>query len=172
MHMDASVFPDPFEFKPERWLGEYDPKMDRSFVPFTKGSRSCLGIKYVFRNFRPCSPSFTKSCWQIESDSTRTVSPGRRCISLRQHCLDQMVPGWHSTKRKSLILRLCGIISWDSRRQGQGVSGLWFCKGLWLLYLVPTLNHLHAFPRGVVYLLLLIGTSETEIRNHVIQKTS
>ncbi|KAK8080610.1 hypothetical protein PG997_008428 [Apiospora hydei] len=43
MHTDASVFPDPMQFKPERWVGEYDPKMDRNFVPFTKGSRSCLG---------------------------------------------------------------------------------------------------------------------------------
>jgi len=48
MHTDASVFPDPLTFKPERWVGKYNPKMDKHFVPFTKGSRSCLGIKYVF----------------------------------------------------------------------------------------------------------------------------
>ncbi|KAK8052037.1 hypothetical protein PG993_003422 [Apiospora rasikravindrae] len=48
MHTDASVFPDPMRFKPERWVGEYDPKMDRNFVPFTKGSRSCLGINLAW----------------------------------------------------------------------------------------------------------------------------
>lgn len=47
MHNDAAVFPAPEKFKPERWIGNYDPQMDRNFVPFTKGSRSCLGIKYV-----------------------------------------------------------------------------------------------------------------------------
>lgn len=45
MHFDPNVFPDPDSFKPDRWLGQYNPQMDRNFVPFTKGSRSCLGIK-------------------------------------------------------------------------------------------------------------------------------
>ena len=45
MHTDPQVFPEPFNFIPERWLGDYDALMDRNFVPFTKGSRNCLGIK-------------------------------------------------------------------------------------------------------------------------------
>ncbi|GJC85386.1 cytochrome P450 monooxygenase sdnH [Colletotrichum liriopes] len=45
MHFDPNVFPEPEAFKPERWVGQYDRYMDRNFVPFTKGSRSCLGIK-------------------------------------------------------------------------------------------------------------------------------
>ncbi|KAI1419592.1 cytochrome P450 [Xylaria sp. FL1777] len=64
MHTDASVFPDPLVFKPERWVGEYDPRMDRNFVPFTKGSRSCLGINLAWAEmyiatatlFRPNGP--------------------------------------------------------------------------------------------------------------------
>jgi cytochrome P450 len=47
MHTDPEVYLAPFEFQPERWLGEIDPKMDRNYVPFTKGSRNCLGIKQV-----------------------------------------------------------------------------------------------------------------------------
>lgn len=45
MHTDPEVYPEPFKFIPERWLGDYDPKMNRNWVPFTRGSRNCLGIK-------------------------------------------------------------------------------------------------------------------------------
>lgn len=46
MHTDASVFDQPFEFRPERWLdGRETPQMQRCYVPFTKGSRVCLGQK-------------------------------------------------------------------------------------------------------------------------------
>ncbi|KAF2868355.1 cytochrome P450 [Massariosphaeria phaeospora] len=52
---DASYFPDPYEFRPERWLPTNDntPESDsekdarvlmrRSFVPFSIGDRSCAG---------------------------------------------------------------------------------------------------------------------------------
>ncbi|KAF2451312.1 cytochrome protein [Karstenula rhodostoma CBS 690.94] len=43
MHYDPHVFPDPFTFRPERWLGDIDPRMHRSFVPWGKGSRDCPG---------------------------------------------------------------------------------------------------------------------------------
>ncbi|KAL8975296.1 MAG: hypothetical protein Q9197_000464 [Variospora fuerteventurae] len=45
MHTDPAVFPEPRKFIPERWLGDYDPKMNRNFVAFGRGSRSCLGMK-------------------------------------------------------------------------------------------------------------------------------
>lgn len=45
MYTDPEVYPEPFKFIPERWLGNYDPKMNRNWVPFTRGSRNCLGIK-------------------------------------------------------------------------------------------------------------------------------
>jgi cytochrome P450 len=45
MHLDPEVYPEPHKFLPERWLGKYNPLMDRNFVPFSKGSRDCLGKK-------------------------------------------------------------------------------------------------------------------------------
>lgn len=47
MHMDPEVFPEPHEFIPDRWLGNYDARMNRNYVPFVRGSRNCLGAKYV-----------------------------------------------------------------------------------------------------------------------------
>lgn len=48
-HRDPDVFQNPDEFLPERWLGEVTPEMKRNYVPFSKGSRRCLGTKYVKR---------------------------------------------------------------------------------------------------------------------------
>jgi len=45
MHTDPEVFPEPFKFIPERWLGDYNPWMNRNFVPLSKGTRNCLGLK-------------------------------------------------------------------------------------------------------------------------------
>lgn len=40
--MNETIFPSPREFRPERWIE--DPGLERSFVPFSRGSRQCLGI--------------------------------------------------------------------------------------------------------------------------------
>ncbi|GAW24070.1 hypothetical protein ANO14919_136500 [Xylariales sp. No.14919] len=45
MHIDPEVFPDPFVFNPDRWLGKnYDARMDRNLNPFLQGSRICIGM--------------------------------------------------------------------------------------------------------------------------------
>lgn len=44
MHMDPDVYPEPQKFIPDRWLGDYNPKMNRNLVAFSRGSRNCLGM--------------------------------------------------------------------------------------------------------------------------------
>ena len=47
-HHDESVFPDSHSFVPERWLdekGQHRKQLDRALLAFSKGSRSCVGIK-------------------------------------------------------------------------------------------------------------------------------
>jgi cytochrome P450 len=46
-HSDPSVYPSPDKFIPERWMGDVDPRMYKNYVPFCRGSRNCLGMKYV-----------------------------------------------------------------------------------------------------------------------------
>ncbi|KAK2766809.1 hypothetical protein FQN54_006123 [Arachnomyces sp. PD_36] len=49
VHMDEEIFPEPREFKPERWIKAQEDgfRLDRYLVSFSKGSRQCVGIKYV-----------------------------------------------------------------------------------------------------------------------------
>lgn len=45
MHKDASVFVDPARFNPDRWLAPNSRALEKFLVPFSRGSRACLGIK-------------------------------------------------------------------------------------------------------------------------------
>lgn len=41
---DEEVYPDPFEFHPERWLAGNTELQERYFIVFNAGTRSCLGL--------------------------------------------------------------------------------------------------------------------------------
>lgn len=58
--VDPSKFPDPQTFDPERWTraAAKGERLDRYLVNFSKGSRICLGMKYV-----DSSPTFLTSSW-------------------------------------------------------------------------------------------------------------
>lgn len=48
IHENPTIFPEPFQFRPERWLEKRPdgaPPLDKYLVTFTKGSRMCIGIK-------------------------------------------------------------------------------------------------------------------------------
>ncbi|KAL1970158.1 hypothetical protein VTN77DRAFT_6563 [Rasamsonia byssochlamydoides] len=50
VHMDPAVFPDPLEFKPDRWIEAQEKgiRLDRYLVAFSKGSRQCVGINLAY----------------------------------------------------------------------------------------------------------------------------
>ncbi|KAF8901812.1 cytochrome P450 [Mucidula mucida] len=41
---NPNIFPDPLEFRPERWIGADAQKLDKYLIVFSKGPRSCLGM--------------------------------------------------------------------------------------------------------------------------------
>ena len=49
VHENPDIFPEPRQFKPERWLqGNSNGRLDRYLVPFSKGTRACLGINLAY----------------------------------------------------------------------------------------------------------------------------
>lgn len=40
-HMNGTVFKDPYEFDPERWIDH--PEISRAFMGFSRGTRGCVG---------------------------------------------------------------------------------------------------------------------------------
>lgn len=62
IHENEDIFPEPYIFKPERWLGSDQQRLQKYLTPFSRGTRSCLGINlawaeqyltiaHVFRRF-------------------------------------------------------------------------------------------------------------------------
>ncbi|KAL9597628.1 MAG: hypothetical protein Q9219_005011 [cf. Caloplaca sp. 3 TL-2023] len=46
MHQDESIFPEPKRFMPERWVEKEErQRLEKYLVPFSRGSRQCVGIK-------------------------------------------------------------------------------------------------------------------------------
>jgi hypothetical protein len=45
--MSEQYFVDAKSFKPERWLGPDSAELEKRLVSFSRGSRSCLGVKYA-----------------------------------------------------------------------------------------------------------------------------
>ncbi|MCJ1268562.1 hypothetical protein MMC22_008450 [Lobaria immixta] len=47
LQTDPNIFPEPNEFRPERWLD--NPRLDRYLLTFSKGTRICLGINLAYQ---------------------------------------------------------------------------------------------------------------------------
>ncbi|KAI6351153.1 hypothetical protein MCOR25_010105 [Pyricularia grisea] len=78
-HTDPTIFAEPHEFRPERWLeGQVTPAMKQAYVPFSKGSRACLGSNLAYAEllmltaalFQPGAPPLV--LWET---SARDVDP-------------------------------------------------------------------------------------------------
>lgn len=48
IHTDENIYPDPQRFNPDRWMGPDAEKPRKAFAPFSKGTRNCLGMQWVY----------------------------------------------------------------------------------------------------------------------------
>lgn len=87
IHLNPTIFPDPHEFRPERWL--LNPRLSRYLVSFSKGSRQCLGMNLAYAEIYLCLANLfysfpnmklhetTKKDVEIQADNYITKASGR-----------------------------------------------------------------------------------------------
>jgi len=44
---NENIFPNPTAFIPERWIDTGDQDLEKWLIPFSKGRRQCIAMKYV-----------------------------------------------------------------------------------------------------------------------------
>ena len=66
IHHDEEYFPDPFAFKPERWLADdAATRHNAAFAPFSIGSRSCAGKSLAYLEV---GLTMAKTLWYFDFD--------------------------------------------------------------------------------------------------------
>lgn len=89
-HLSSEVYPDATKYDPYRWLKAEKEgtkaELEKFFNPFGKGSRNCVGLKYVLSSPFVCSFLFlslvTQTVKSLEADdaSLDVVLQTQRCI--------------------------------------------------------------------------------------------
>jgi cytochrome P450 len=63
-HTNSKYFPDPFKFKPERWISKEQNELEHNdleaFFPFSAGTRNCIGKNFALQEMRICLSTFLK----------------------------------------------------------------------------------------------------------------
>ncbi len=76
MHHDPRFYPDPYRFKPERWLPEEEKKLPRfAYFPFSGGPRSCVGEQFAWMEGILLLATLAQE-WQMR------LAPGQRVAML------------------------------------------------------------------------------------------
>lgn len=71
LHHDARIFPDPFSFRPERWIvdekagvgAESVASAESAFAPFSIGSRGCIGKNLAYMEM---TVTMARLLWRLE----------------------------------------------------------------------------------------------------------
>jgi cytochrome P450 len=74
LHTDEKVFPEPFEFRPERWINDTDYTVRKQFVAFSRGARGCIGINLAYAELYPAVAAlFSRLELKLYKTSVRDV---------------------------------------------------------------------------------------------------
>ncbi|KAI3320663.1 putative benzoate 4-monooxygenase cytochrome P450 [Xylariaceae sp. AK1471] len=74
LHTDEKVFPEPFEFKPERWINDADYTVRQQFVAFSRGARGCIGINLAYAELYPAVAAlFSRLELKLYNTSARDI---------------------------------------------------------------------------------------------------
>lgn len=89
-HRDPKVFPDPEQFVPERWMSpnEVTNDMKELFMPFSKGTRACLGKNLAIMELKLITATLVKN-FKFAKASTTT----EKTMAVKDHFLLMPVSG-------------------------------------------------------------------------------
>ncbi|KAF4850947.1 Cytochrome P450 monooxygenase BOT1 [Colletotrichum siamense] len=77
IHDNPDIFPEPERFIPERWLGENGWELEKWFVPFSKGTRACIGLNVAYMEMYLCLANlftrFNMSLYKTDDNTTQWV---------------------------------------------------------------------------------------------------
>ncbi|KAF4884779.1 Cytochrome P450 monooxygenase BOT1 [Colletotrichum fructicola] len=75
IHDNPDIFPEPERFIPERWLGENGWELEKWFVPFSKGTRACIGLNVAYTEMYLCLANlftrFNMSLYKTDDNTTQ-----------------------------------------------------------------------------------------------------
>ncbi|KAJ0349027.1 hypothetical protein KNSL1_005073 [Colletotrichum chrysophilum] len=75
IHDNPDIFPEPQRFIPERWLGENGWELEKWFVPFSKGTRACIGLNVAYMEMYLCLANlftrFNMSLYKTDDNTTQ-----------------------------------------------------------------------------------------------------
>lgn len=79
VHRDPEIYPNPNEFKPERFLGERPKPWE--FFPFGLGNRSCIGSRFAMMQMQAVLHKLLTD-WQLEPVDRRPPKPSRKHVTI------------------------------------------------------------------------------------------
>lgn len=90
-HRNSALFPEPEAFHPERWIGEDAKRAQASFIPFSTGSRGCIGrhISHMEQSMLLATLvhrydfSFSHEGWELEWEEAFNLWPGSMPLMIR-----------------------------------------------------------------------------------------
>ncbi|XP_045517004.1 cytochrome P450 9e2-like [Pieris brassicae] len=84
LHMDQEIYPDPQEFKPERFLKENGFRTSHLFLPFGAGPRVCIGLRFAMMSTKMAMVSLLKNFnFKICSKTQNPVQFDKRALLLK-----------------------------------------------------------------------------------------
>ncbi|GAA1084147.1 cytochrome P450 [Streptomyces javensis] len=98
IHQDSEAYPDPEEFRPERFLGEGAQAAQKSFLPFGGGRRYCVGAQLAMMEMKVIIREVLRRVELTAADPAPeaqrmwhvTLVPGKRAVAVaRERPLDR-----------------------------------------------------------------------------------